>query len=71
MDQIADSQDLARRFNEDDAVWLRYEHIRRLRLSLGVQSLLPSDVLDAIDWIAWSVECRERWCVGRTNKREL
>lgn len=46
MDRIADSQERVRRFNEDEAVWQRYEYKRRHRLNLPSQSLLPEEVLD-------------------------
>lgn len=66
MDQTADSQELARRFNEDEAVWQRYEYKRRLRLRPGGESLLPDEVQDALDWTEAENECRLTWCVGRT-----
>ena len=65
MDQMADSQELARRFNEDEAVWQRYEYIRRLRLRLGIKSLLSDEVLDELDWIEAARQCRGIWCVGK------
>lgn len=64
MDQMTDSQELARRFNEDEAVWQRYEYRRRLRLRLGIESLLPDEVLDELDWSEAERECRQAWCVG-------
>ena len=64
MDQKTDSQELARRFNEDEAVWRRYEFRRRLRLRLGIESLLEDKVLDELDWIEAERECRQTWCVG-------
>ena len=64
MDQMADSQELARRFNEDESVWRRYEFRRRLRLRLGLKSLLEDKALDELDWIEAERECRQIWCVG-------
>jgi hypothetical protein len=59
-----DSQELARAFNEDEAVWQCFENRRRLRLRLGIELLLPTEVLDEIDWIEAERECRKLWCVG-------
>ena len=64
MDQMTDSQELARRFNEDEAVWQRYELFRRLRLRLRIESLLPDEVLDEIDWIEAEREIRQVRCIG-------
>jgi hypothetical protein len=64
MDQKTDSQELARRFNEDEAVWQRYEFKRRRRLRLGIESSLDDKVLDELDWIEAERECRQIWCVG-------
>jgi len=64
MDQMTDSQDLARRFNEDEAVWQRYEFRRKLRLLLSTESLLEDKVLDELDWLEAERECRQIRCVG-------
>ena len=64
MDQMADSQDRVRRFNEDEAVWQRYEYVRRLRHWLRFESLLPDEVLDEIDWIEAEREIRQVRCIG-------
>jgi hypothetical protein len=63
MDELLNSQELARRFNEDEAVWLHYENRRRLRLLQGIESLVPDEILDELDWIAAERECRETRCV--------
>lgn len=63
MDQVTDSQELARRFNEDEAVWQRYQYKRRLRLRHGLES--QAEVLDDLDWIEAERECREIRCVGK------
>ena len=60
-----DSQELARRFNEDEAVWRRYREkceLRRLRRSPG---LLPDEVLDRFDWLEAVKECCMTRCVGK------
>ena len=64
MEQMTDSQELARQFNEDEAVWQRYEYRRRVRLRLGFESLLPDEVLDEIDWIEAEREIRQVRCIG-------
>ncbi|MDQ2974394.1 MAG: hypothetical protein M3R69_03155 [Acidobacteriota bacterium] len=61
---MTDSQELARRFNEDEAVWQRYEYRRRLRLLQGIESLLPDELLDDLDWIEAERERGQVWCVG-------
>ena len=53
-----DSQELARRFNEDEAVWRNYERKRALRQLIGSPSPLPTEVLDDLDWQAAERECR-------------
>lgn len=60
-----DSQELARRFNEDDAVWRRYRQKRGLRLLRGSSSPYPEEVLDRLDWLEAERECRVRQYVGR------
>jgi hypothetical protein len=58
------AQELARRFNEDKAVWRSYEHKRTLRRLLGSRSPLPEDILDYLDWQAAEQECRAVRAVG-------
>lgn len=65
MDQMINPQELAERFNEDEAVWQRYEYKRRRRLLRDNESLLPDEVLDQIDWIEAERECRQPKCVGQ------
>ena len=64
MKPMIEAQELARRFNEDEAVWRCYEHKRALRQLLGARSPLPEDVLDDLDWQAAERECREARSVG-------
>ena len=64
MGQIRASQELASRFNEDEAVWRRFECLRKLRLLLKIESVLPADVLDEIDWIEAERKVRQVRCVG-------
>ena len=58
----SDTQELARRFNEDEAVWRRFEEKRRLR---ALSASLPDELLDEIDWREAEQECRQTRCVGK------
>lgn len=62
MKPLVDAQELARRFNEEEAVWQRFEQKRRIRDST---SPLPEETLDEIDWREAERECRQTRCVGR------
>jgi hypothetical protein len=62
MKPLSDTQDSARRFNEDEAVWQRFEEKRRLR---DPASSLFEEVLDEIDWQEAEREVRETRCVGQ------
>ena len=65
MDEMTNSQELARRFNEDDAAWRAYENRRRQRLLKRVESLLSDAIVDELDWIEAEREARTIRCVGR------
>jgi hypothetical protein len=65
MDPMPDSQELVRSFNEDEAVWQRYESKRRQRLRQGIESPLLDEVLDEMDWIEATSEIRQVRCIGR------
>ena len=62
-----DTQELARRFNEDKAVWQRYEQKRTLRRLLGSRSPLPEEILDDLDWREAEQECRAVRAVGSSH----
>lgn len=64
MKPTIDSQELVRRFNEDEAVWRCYEHKRELRRLLGSRSPLPEEVLDDLDWLEAERECRVTRAIG-------
>ena len=64
---MIEAQELARRFNEDEAVWHSYEHKRALRRLLGSRSPLPEDILDYLDWQAAERECRTVRAVGYSH----
>lgn len=62
---MTESQELAHRFNEEEAVWERYEARRKVRRLLGVNSLLTEGILDRLDWLEAERECREFRFIGR------
>ena len=64
MKPIVDPRELARRFNEDEAVRRCYEHKLELRRLLGSRSPLTEEVLDDLDWLEAERECRETRCIG-------
>jgi len=61
---VMDAQDLARRFNEDEAVWRCYEQKGAVRGLPGSPRPLAGDVLDELDWQAAERECRAVRAVG-------
>lgn len=65
MKPFVDSQELANDFNEDEAIWRRYEKKRGRRRFLVLPIRLPEEVLDALDWLAAERECRTTRCVGK------
>jgi len=60
--QYTTSQDLARKFNEDEAVWRAFDRRRSLRSLLG--SVLPFPDEDLADWFAAEREARPVRAVG-------
>jgi hypothetical protein len=64
MNPMIETQELARRFNEDEAVWQVFEDKRALRRLLGSGTPLPEDILDYLDWQAAERECRAVSAVG-------
>jgi len=61
MKPLVETQELARRFNEDEAVWRRFEHRRSQRDSA---SPLSEEILDEIDWREAEQKCSQTRCVG-------
>lgn len=61
-----DSQELAGRFNEDEAVWREYERLRRLRRRCGWAILLPGDCLDRLDWLRAERKIRDIRFIGKS-----
>ena len=60
-----DSQELACRFNEDEAVWRRYRQKRELRRLRSSPGQFPDEVLDRFDWLEAVKECRVTRCAGK------
>lgn len=57
-------QELARRFNEDESVWRRYQQKRDLHRSHRSSGLFTENALDHIDWLEAEQECREKHYIG-------
>ena len=64
MKPVADPQELARRFNEEESVWREYARLRRLRRRCGLGVALPSDLLDRLDWLIAERKGRIVPCIG-------
>ena len=64
MKALIEAQELARRFNEAEAVWRLFQQKRELRHLLGTDSPLPESVLDDQDWQAAEREGREARAIG-------
>jgi len=62
--QTPDAQELARRFNEDEAVWRAFERRRTTRKILGPQDLLSAEDRDALDWQEAEREARPVRAIG-------
>ena len=60
--QYTNSQDLARKFNEDEAVWRAFDRRHSIRFLLG--SVLPFLDEDLADWLAAEREARPVRAVG-------
>jgi hypothetical protein len=66
MNTLVDPQELARRFNGDEAAWRALERKRELRQLVVLSSLLPTDIVDYIEWLDVERDCHETVCFGRT-----
>lgn len=62
---IHDPQELARRFNEDEAVWRSFEDRRWIRRMLGAASEKEAKMLDGLDWLEAEREVRQVRAIGR------
>ena len=66
MKQISDTQEFARRFNEDEEIWQRFQEKRLKRRLRETDSPMPESVLDHFDWLAAEHETRITRVVART-----
>ena len=64
MNLLADVQELARRFNEDEAVWCCYEKKRAERRRPRSRSPYSQHVLDYLDYLAAEQEGRMARAIG-------
>jgi hypothetical protein len=51
MTPISDTQEFARRFNEEEAIWQRFQRKRLTRRLPGNDSPMPESILDHFDWL--------------------
>ncbi len=61
---MMETQELARLFNEDEAVWRRYRCKRALRDGDDARLPLAEHILDYFDWLAAERECRQVRAIG-------
>jgi hypothetical protein len=59
METMIDTQEIARRFNEDEAVWRCYERKRATRQWLGFCPPFSEHILDYLDYLDWLAAERE------------
>ena len=67
MEMMIEVQELARRFNEDEAVWRSYERKRALRKWRNARAPFSAHVLDylnRLDWLSAEQESRMVRAVG-------
>jgi hypothetical protein len=65
MTQISDTQELARRFNEEEAIWQRFQEKRLARRLPKSDSQLPESVRDQLDWLEAEREIRTTRAVAQ------
>ncbi len=63
---FVDTQELASRFNEDEAVWREYAYLRQLHHRLRLGTAVPTSFLDRIDWLMAERKHRVVRSIGRT-----
>ena len=68
MIQVAnDVQENVRRFNQEEAVWRRYQEKRkRRRRRFRLRSKVAEELLDRLDWFAAEREMQRSDCIGKT-----
>ena len=63
---INDVQENVRRFNQEEAIWQRYQQKRtQRRRRFRLRSRVAEKLLDRLDWIAAEREMRRSDCVGK------
>jgi hypothetical protein len=67
MRPLSDTQEIARRFNEDEAIWQRFQQKRLTRRLAEAESLLPENILDCLDWMEAEREARVTRAVAPSN----
>jgi len=65
MKPFIDSQDLATRFNEEEAVWREYKSLRGLRHRFRQCAGIPDNLRDRIDWLTVERSHRVVRYIGR------
>jgi hypothetical protein len=64
MTRILDTQEFARRFNQEEATWRRFHEKRQKRRLPGSDSPMPESLLDNLDWLAGEREIRTTCAVA-------
>ncbi len=63
---ISDVHEYVRRFNQEEAIWQRYQEKRAERgRRFRLRSRLAEKLFDRLDWIAAVREMRRSDCVGK------
>ncbi len=63
---INDVQENVRRFNQEEAIWQRYQEKRaERRRRFRLRTRVAEKLLDRLDWIAAVREMRRSDCVGK------
>ena len=63
---INDVQENVRRFNQEEAIWQRYQENRaERRRRFRLRTRVAEKLLDRLDWIAAVREMRRSDCVGK------
>ena len=65
MTPISDTQEFTRRFNEEEAIWQRFQEQRLTQRWPRSDSPLPESVLDHLDWFEAEREIRTARAVAR------
>jgi hypothetical protein len=64
MNLLSQAQELARRFNQDEAVQQDFEQRQACRALLGSPAPLSEAILDELDWIEALATCRQTRAIG-------